>query len=310
MTHCTQRWEESLIKIKRISANLFLLLTIVAHAHGQSKPCPTPFHYGNNAAAGRFTVVNGIRIYYETYGSGPPLLLIHGNGGSIWGMRCQISHFSRSYRVIVADSRGHGKSDDGSGPLKYEQMADDLAALLDEIHLNSTGVIGQSDGAILALLLAIRHPAKVSKIIANSPKFWPDPTAVADWNFPLLRQHLDHAKAMIARGDHSQDWTRMKRWDELMLNEPHIPLSELCRIQVPVLISGADDDVIKPEHLLAIYGNLPHAQLSIMPGATHSLNQDQYERYNTMADRFLTAPFTRPTTRQEVEQELQSAPPQ
>ena len=106
--------------------------------------CPTEFHYGNNPAAGHFATVNGIRIYYEIYGSGPPLLLIHGNGGSIWGMRCQISYFSHSYQVIAADSRGHGKSEDGSGPLKYQQMADDLAKLLTELKVSSAAVLGQS----------------------------------------------------------------------------------------------------------------------------------------------------------------------
>jgi hypothetical protein len=76
---------------------LLLLLLSVSRASGQSQPCPTEFHYGENPAAGHFAVVNGIRMYYETYGSGPPVLLIHGNGGSIWGMRCQITHFSGSY---------------------------------------------------------------------------------------------------------------------------------------------------------------------------------------------------------------------
>jgi len=96
----------------------------------------------------------------------------------------------------------------------------------------------------------------------------------------------------------------MVRWDELMLNAPHIPVSELRQIQVPVLISGADDDLIKPEHLLTIYRNLPHAQLSIMAGATHDLHQNEYGRFNTIAERLLMAPFTRPSTKEEIEAEL------
>jgi pimeloyl-ACP methyl ester carboxylesterase len=267
-----------------------------------SPPCPAEVRYGQNDAAGHFAVVNGIRLYYETYGSGPPLLLIHGNGGSIWGMRCQIAHFSRSYRVIAADSRAHGKSEDGSGPLTYEQIASDLAALLTEVNVSSTAVLGQSDGAIVALLLGIRFPSKVNKIVANSPNLWPDETAMAAWVFPLMKQDLERAEAMIAKGDHSKNWARIKRWNELMLHEPHIQLSELRRIQAPVLISGADEDVIKTEHLLDIYHNLQHAQLSILPGTTHFLIQGQYERFNAMAERFLRSPFARPTTKQEIEQ--------
>ena len=289
---------------RRLVIVLLLFLLLVSSASGQSQPCPTEFHYGENPAAGHFAVVNGIRMYYETYGSGPPVLLIHGNGGSIWGMRCQITHFSRSYRVIAADSRAHGKSEDGTGGLTYEQMADDLDALLTQINVSSVDIIGQSDGAILALLLAIRHPSKVKKIVANSPNIRSDDTAFAAWVFPLMQKALDQANVMIAKGDHSKNWSRIKRWNELMLREPHIPISELHRIQVPVLISGADDDIIKAEHLLEIYRNLPHAQLSIMPGATHDLHQDQYGRFNAMAEALFENPFTRPKTEAEIEREV------
>jgi pimeloyl-ACP methyl ester carboxylesterase len=182
-------------------------------------------------------------------------------------------------------------------------MADDLDALLTQINVNSADIIGQSDGAILALLLAI-HPSKVKKIVANSPNIRPDDTALANWAFPLMQKVLDQANVMIARGDHSKNWSRIKRWNELMLSEPHIPISELHRIQVPVLISGADDDIIKAEHLLEIYRNLPHAQLSIMPGATHDLHQEQYGRFNAMAEVLLRSPFSRPTTKAEIEGEV------
>jgi pimeloyl-ACP methyl ester carboxylesterase len=287
---------------QRGSVVLLFLLALSPTAYAQSQPCATPFHYGENDAAGHFATVNGIRLYYEIYGDGPPLLLIHGNGGSIWGARCQIAHFSRTYRVIAADSRAHGRSGDGNGRLTYEQMANDLAVLLSEVNVDSVDIIGQSDGGILALLLAIRYPSKVKKIVANSPNIRPD--GQAGWNFPLQRQMRDQANAMIAKGDHSQNWSRIKRWNELMLMEPHIAVAALHGIQAPVLISGADDDAIKPEHLLEIYRNLPRAQLSIMPGTTHFLNQEEYERYNQMAERFLTSPFVRPSTKDVVEREI------
>jgi len=287
---------------QRASVILLFLVALSPSADAESPPCATPFHYGDNDAAGHFATVNGIRFYYEIYGDGPPLLLIHGNGGSIWGTRCQIAHFSRTYRVIAADSRAHGKSGDGTVRLTYEQMADDLAGLLSEINVDSVDIIGQSDGGILALLLAIRHPSTVRKIVANSPNIRPDGQAA--WNFPILRQMRDHANTMMAKGDRSQNWSRIKQWNELMLTEPHIAVAALHRIQAPVLISSADDDAIKLEHVLEIYRNLPHAQLSIMPGATHFLNQEEYERFNQLAERFLTRPFVRPTTKDAVEREI------
>jgi pimeloyl-ACP methyl ester carboxylesterase len=150
-----------------------LILLTAGLAWGQEQACPTPVAYGQNAAAGHTAKVNGIAIYYETCGSGPPLLLIHGNGGSIFSMRCQIPFFSASYMVIAADSRSHGKTEDGSGRLTHEQMADDLAGLLDTMHVDSVDVIGQSDGGILPLLLALRHPAKVRALVASSPNLRP-----------------------------------------------------------------------------------------------------------------------------------------
>jgi pimeloyl-ACP methyl ester carboxylesterase len=145
----------------------------------------------------------------------------------------------------------------------------------------------------------------VKNIVANSPNLRPDDSALVAWAFPLMQQDLDRAKAMVAKGDRSKNWRRIRRWNELMLNEPHISVHELRRIHVPVLISGADDDIIKTEHLVEIYRNLPLAQLSIMPGATHYLHQGHYERFNAIVERFLSVPFYRPTSKQEIEQELQ-----
>ena len=279
------------------------LLAGAATASAQPpSPCPSRITLGANTQAGHTVVVDGIRIYYEVYGSGAPLLMIHGNGGSIGDWRCQILHFSRSYRVIVADSRSHGKSDEGSGPLTYERMADDLAAVLDDARTGPVDIIGHSDGGILGLLLAIRHPAKVKKLVASGPNLRPDSTALVDWFFPFTTKALENANAMIAKGDRSQNWARIKRQNELMLNEPHIALDALQKIQAPTLILGADDDAIKTEHLLEIYRSIPKAQFAIVPGTTHLLSAQQPDLYNGIAERFLRQPFTRPTTKQAFEQ--------
>ena len=180
-------------------------------------------------------------------------------------------------------------------------MADDLAALLVEMRVETVDVIGQSDGGILALLLAIRHPSKIRALVASGPNLRPDATALFSWIFPLMEDAVKEADAMIAKDDSSRDWARVKRWNELMLNEPHVPTSDLQRIQAPALIIGGDEDAITPEHLLEIYRNIPRAHLFIMPGATHFMLRDQYELYNTMAERFLRRPFERPTTRQVLE---------
>ena len=117
-------------------------------------------------------------MYYEEYGKGAPLLIIHGNGGSINNFLYQIPYFEQKYHVILADSRAQGKSVDKGDSLSYEMITDDLNALLETLHLDSCYVIGWSDGGIDGLLLAIRHPDKVKKLAVTGANLWPDSTAV------------------------------------------------------------------------------------------------------------------------------------
>src|ERR1051325_4217222 len=134
--------------------------------------------YGANAAAGRTFVHEGVKLYYEIYGAGEPLLLVHGNGGSISDLGAQIAHFRTRYTVIAMDSRDQGKSGDSADKLTYEKMTDDLAALLDHLKVGPVNVLGWSDGGIEALLLGIRHPAKVKKIAARAANLTPSEEAV------------------------------------------------------------------------------------------------------------------------------------
>jgi len=135
--------------------------------------------YGNNPAAGRYYNIRGIKMYCEVYGKGKPLLLIHGNGGDISAFGKNIPYFSKKYMVIAVDSRAHGKSTDPRDSLSFEMMADDFAALLDAMHIDSSYVIGWSDGGINALLLAMRHPDKVIRLASTGANLWPDSTAFA-----------------------------------------------------------------------------------------------------------------------------------
>ena len=119
------------------------LLVVVGPArvvYAQSTACPSTVPYGDNPAAGRFVTVNGVRVYYELYGRGPTLVLLHGNGGSIGRMACLITKFSSTHAIIAIDSRGRGKSEDGETPFTFEQQADDVAALLEHERIESTHI--------------------------------------------------------------------------------------------------------------------------------------------------------------------------
>ncbi len=248
-------------------------------------PAP-PYH--DNAAAGAYAEVNGIKLYYEQYGAGTPLLVIHGNGADLSAMAPQIAYFSRDHRVIAPDTRGHGKSGLGPGRLTYVQQADDLAALLHQLHLQSVRVIGWSDGGILGLLLAIRHPDKVAKLAVTGANIFP--LGVGQAALDGMMQDDARALAMAAQGDRSQDWALVHQRTNLMITQPDITPAQLEAIPCPVLVMAGDHDLILPEHTLLIFQHLKHGQLAIFPNATHSVSQEQPQVFNETVARFFGKP--------------------
>ena len=120
-------------------------------------------NYGANKKTGKYAKVNGINLYYETYGAGKPLVILHGNGGSIENADQHIPFFKEKYKVIAIDSRGQGNSIDDTTKLTYDLMASDVNQLLEQLQIDSAYIWGHSDGAILALLLAMDYPKKSKK---------------------------------------------------------------------------------------------------------------------------------------------------
>lgn len=146
----------------------------MAQSAGPSATLGTAIPYGANKAASGTFVHDGVIFCYETHGTGEPLLLTHGNGGSIGTLDAQISFFSTHRRVIVMGGRDQGRSGDGAEPITYEQMSDDQAALLDHLKTGPVDVLGWSDGGIEALLMGVRHPDKVRKLVAMAANLRPD----------------------------------------------------------------------------------------------------------------------------------------
>ena len=160
--------------VKWFLAAIVAVRLVAGGAIAQGKPIP----FGDNPAAGKYYDIDGFKMYCEIYGTGKPVLLIHGNGGSINAFKHNIPFFSEKYQVIAADSRAQGKSKDSGSALTFEMMADDEAALLNTLHIDSAYVIGWSDGGIVALLLAMRHPEKVIKLAATGANIQPDASAL------------------------------------------------------------------------------------------------------------------------------------
>lgn len=281
----------------RLYQTILFSIFLISVSNAQNNPnSDTPF--GDNSIAGQYLELGETQIYFETYGSktNHPLLLIHGNGGSIKAMQFQIEFFKDYFFVIAADNRTHGKSG-GSDVLTYDIMAQDYIGILDKLNIYFTHVLGHSDGGIIGLLLAIHYPDRISKLVAAVPNLIPGEKAIVSWELEFSKQYRGLIDSMIQANDKSRDWNIEKIHMNLMKDEPNIKVTELSRIECPVLIMTSDDDIIKPGHILQIYDNIPKAQLFIMPGATHFMIRDEYELYNMMSNRFFANPFERPRSK-------------
>lgn len=246
------------------------------------------FPYGNNKAAGKYYDIRGFKMYAEVYGEGQALLIIHGNGGSINNFIYQIPYFSKKYKVIIADSRAQGKSLDKGDSLTYEMMADDYAALLDAMKIDSAYVIGWSDGGINGLLLSIRHPDKIKKLAVTGANLVPDTTSVPKLIWDMVKPTYTMLKNKKNRNE--QENAAYKLYC-LLVEQPNIPLADLHSIKCPTLVIGGDHDVIKEEHTFLIYKNIPKAYLWILPASGHSTPIVYKDDFNKVVDRFFTYPY-------------------
>jgi pimeloyl-ACP methyl ester carboxylesterase len=248
----------------------------------------SPIPYDHNPATGKFYDINGFKMYTEVYGSGPPLLMIHGNNGDMSAFAKNVPYFATHYKVILADSRSQGRSLDPDHPLTFEMMADDYAALLDAMHIGSAYVIGWSDGGIDALLLAMRHPEKVKRLVSTGANLWPTADAFA----PGL---WDGEKKEYDSGLHRTYRTAREKNDRKLFlldwQEPHIKLAQLHAIQAPSLIICGDHDLISISHTVLIYQNIPHANLWVVPNSGHGTLREHTDDFDRQVDKFFTDPY-------------------
>ncbi|WP_182085702.1 alpha/beta fold hydrolase [Aureimonas sp. ME7] len=218
---------------------------------GQASNEPVPEQTG-------FADVNGIQLFFRVYGEGPPLLLIHGglSDSRIW--HSQIATLSQHHRVIVADSRGQGRSTSTEDTITYDLMAEDYLGLLDALHIDKVALVGWSDGGIIGLDIAIHHPERLSSLFVQAANATPDGALAYnpdDSTRPELKHYDDVVQEIHA----------------LWANEPNFTAEELAEIPVPTEIAiGDHDEAISREHTEYMAATIPGARLLILPDVGHS----------------------------------------
>lgn len=255
-----------------------LLITMVFPA--LAGPALAQVPYGDNTEAGHYLQVGDARIYYERYGKGPPVLLLHGGlFGSIGEFADVIQDLQRDHSVIAMALRGHGHSELGSGSLSHQRMADDAAEILQQEATGPVDVVGFSSGAIAAYRFTLTHPEMVRRMvaiggpIARSGYSESGKAEVEIYSSPaeLERRYPALVRARKQQYRDPADWDRLVRaFDRIMRKEPDIPRSGIKHIAQPSLIVAGDrDDYTRLEHFVDIYQLLPHGSLAIVPGCGH-----------------------------------------
>ena len=210
-----------------------------------------------------------------------PLILLHGNSGSLEYFENQIKHFSVSYRVIAVDTRGHGKSKRGIMPFTMQQFACDLGDFMDSLDIQSAIILGFSDGANIAMKFALQYPDKVKALILNSGNLNREGLK------GYFRVPVEFAyKTVNAFAAKSKKNRLNAELMNLILNEPNIDPIELNKINVPTLVISGNRDIIKKSHTNVIADNIPNAKLSIIKGS-HSVAKEHPDEFNKEVGNFL-----------------------
>jgi pimeloyl-ACP methyl ester carboxylesterase len=231
-----------------------------------------------------FASINGVQIWYAIYGQGQPLILLHGGLGNsnYWGN--QVPILAQHHRVIVMDSRGHGRSTGNERPYSYDLMASDVLGLMDFLKIKKSAIIGWSDGAILGLYIAIYHPERLSKLFAYAANS--DPTGVRSdiskrsiFNAYIARTEKEYEKLSSTPNGYK---TLFNQLSKMSATQPNFSKEQLKAIRVPIwIVDGDHDEVVKRENTEFMAAQIKNSGLLIQPWVSHfSFLQDQKQFNN------------------------------
>jgi pimeloyl-ACP methyl ester carboxylesterase len=234
---------------------------------------------------------DGARIWYATFGSGPPVILLHGGLGHSGNWGYQVPALVRSgYRGVLIDSRGHGRSTRDTRPFVYERMASDVLAVMDTLHLEKAAVVGWSDGATIALILAMKAPTRVAGVYFFACNMDPSGVKEIAWPNPVLDRCLSR---------HAKDYTRLSATPDqfkifveavtlMMKTQPHYSAHDLAQISVPVaIVQSEHDEFIRLEHAEYLARTIPNAKFVHLRGVSHFAPLQRPEQFNIAMIAFL-----------------------
>jgi len=262
----------------------------------------------NTVGKGSFAEINGLKMYYEIHGTGKPLVLLPGGLMTIGMMGQILPSLASTRQVIAVELQAHGHTADIDRPLTYEQMADDVAALIKHLGLERADVFGFSVGAGVALQTAIRHSKLVRKLVVASVSFksdgeYPEMKALEASFHPDAPFLSQLREAYVKIAPKLQDWPRLVAKMRQLLTEHYDWTQDVAAIQAPTLIVIGDADTVRPAHAVELFellgggkaasamGNLSNAQLAVLPGTTEFSLLARIDLLTAIIPPFLDAPM-------------------
>jgi pimeloyl-ACP methyl ester carboxylesterase len=237
---------------------------------------------------------DGARIWYAAYGSGASVILLHGGLGHSgnWGYQVP-ALIQNGYRVVVIDSRGHGRSTRDARPYSYEMMASDVLAVMDTLNMDKAAFVGWSDGACTSLILASNNPSRTAGVFFFACNM--DPSGTKEFEFgPIVQRCFNrHVK------DYAQLSPTPDQFDEfsdavglMQRTQPNYTADDLAQIRVPVTIVQSEyDEFIKREHAEYLAQNIPNAEFVYLPGVSHFAPLQRPKQFNNAILAFLRKVF-------------------
>jgi pimeloyl-ACP methyl ester carboxylesterase len=233
--------------------------------------------------------VEGVQTWYQDHGTGDPLVLLHGGFSDASEFGGTTPALAERFHVFTPERRGHGHTPDVPGPISYELMAADTVAFLDQLKISRSHLVGHSDGANVALLVALTRPDLVDRLVLISGNFHHDGlVAGLDLGDLAANEYLADVYGQISPDGRDHFPVIAEKILRMATTEPTLNAADLAKVPARTLVMAGDDDMVSAEHTLLLYRGIPDSELAIVPGTSHALIIEKPDLCNRIILDFLT----------------------
>ena len=239
---------------------------------------------------GKYVQLGAVKTWYDEHGSGRPLVLLHGGLVDARWFEPNLAPLAERFHVYLPERRGHGHTPDVPGPISYQLMAEDTIAFLDTVVGGAADLVGHSDGAVVAMLVAMQRPELVNRLVMISGGFNKSGEAMPDmeWDVDQISQFLGPAYGEVSPDGIDHFRVVATKIGDMAAVEPNLRSSELAKVTQRALVMFSDDDLVTLLHSVEMYDALPNAELAVVPGTSHFLTQEKPHLVNAIVLDFLT----------------------